>query len=160
ALDEFNTDFKKSSADLIRSLVLLILSIGALILGAELLVNGAVVIATSWGIEERVIALSIIAFGTSAPELATSLMAVFKKEASISIGNLIGSNIFNILGILGVTAMVEPTAINASVLEFDYYWMVGIPLLLFPFIITRMILSRVEGALLFACYLMYMWLIF
>lgn len=160
ALEDVDTDFKRSSADMIRATILLVVSIGALILGADLLVDGAVVVAEGFGVSERVIAVSIIAFGTSAPELATSLIAVYRKETAISIGNLIGSNLFNILGILGVTALVKPIGISYDVLHFDYYWVIGIPLLLYPILLTRMRVTRIEGALLFAAYVVYLFMVF
>ncbi|NQV53788.1 MAG: calcium/sodium antiporter [Flavobacteriales bacterium] len=149
-----------SSADLIRALVIFGLSLIALVGGADLLVNGAVGVALSFGIEERIIAVSIVAFGTSAPELATSMIALYKKESSISVGNLIGSNIFNILGILGLTAIVSPVDVNPAILEFDMYWALAIPLLLYPILLTRLRVARIEGVLLFATYVTYLILIF
>ena len=151
---------ERSSANMIRAIIIFVISLVALILGAEILVDGAVGIARSCGIEERVIAVSIVAFGTSAPELATSLIALYKKEAAISVGNLIGSNIFNILGILGVTAIVTPIDVNPQIMASDIYWVMGIPLLLYPMLLTRMRVARIEGVLLFGAYLTYMILIF
>ncbi len=159
-LDDVDTDFKRSSADMIRSGILMVISIAALIFGADLLVDGAVVVAKGFGVSERVIAVSIIAFGTSAPELATSLIAVYRKETAISIGNLIGSNIFNILGILGITAFVKPIGVSEDVLHFDYYWVMGIPLLLYPILLSRMRVTRMEGVILFATYVAYIFMLF
>ncbi len=160
-LDEIDVEeVGHSKAELIRTLILFLVSLIALIFGAEILVKGAVGVARSFGLEERIIAVSIVAFGTSAPELATSLIALYKGEGSISVGNLIGSNIFNILGILGVTAVLSPIAINPSILHFDYYWVIGIPLLLYPMLLTRLRVGRVEGFLLFATYIAYLVVIF
>lgn len=149
-----------TSADMLRVSILLVGGLVALVFGADLLVDGAVSVARSFGIEERVIGLTIVAFGTSAPELATSLIAVYRRETSIGIGNLIGSNIFNILGILGITAIVSPINVNEEILGFDYYWVIGVPLLLFPFLISRMKITRLEGTILFGSYLVYIFLLF
>ncbi|MEQ9186775.1 MAG: calcium/sodium antiporter [Cryomorphaceae bacterium] len=157
-LDVENDD--KSRANLIRTLIVLTVSIIALIGGAEILVEGAIGVATAFGMEERIIAVSIVAFGTSVPELATSLVALYKDESSISVGNLIGSNVFNILGILGVTAVVHPIDVNPDILAFDMYWVLAIPLLLYPMLLTRMKVGRLEGALLFATYVAYIALVF
>lgn len=159
--EEFDVEIEASdSADLIRAIILFGLSLIALVGGAELLVNGAVGVARSIGIEERIIAVSIVAFGTSAPELATSLIALYKKETSISVGNLIGSNVFNILGILGLTAIVSPVDVNPAILSFDMFWALAIPLLLYPMLLTRLRVARIEGVLLFATYVIYLILIF
>jgi len=159
--EEFDVEIEASdSADLIRAIILFGLSLIALVGGAELLVNGAVGVARSIGIEERIIAVSIVAFVTSAPELATSLIALYKKETSISVGNLIGSNVFNILGILGLTAIVSPVDVNPAILSFDMFWALAIPLLLYPMLLTRLRVARIEGVLLFATYVIYLILIF
>ena len=159
-VEELDTDIEKSRTGLIRTILILTFSIGLLILGADLLVEGAVIVARSFGLEERIIAVSIIAFGTSAPELATSLIAVYRKETSIGVGNLIGSNIFNILAILGITGILHPIAVNPAILSFDLIWVLGIPLLITPFLLSRMKVSRIEGVLLVGLYLSYLYLIF
>lgn len=141
-------------------LIFLIASIG-LYFGADLLVDGASKLAESWNVSERVISVSIIAFGTSVPELATSLMAAFKKEMDISVGNIIGSNIFNILGILGITAMIKPFEINPSIL-FDTYWMLAISLLLLVFMLPagKGLIHRWKGLLLLLMYISYITLLY
>ncbi len=143
-----------------RTLFIFALSLVGLIGGSELLVGGAVSVAQGFGIEERIIAITIVAFGTSAPELATSLVALYKKESSISVGNLIGSNIFNILAILGITALIKPISVNEVTKTFDLPWFMGIPLLIFPFLIFRWKVGRLEGALLLGSYFTYIWLVF
>lgn len=150
----------RSTAGLLKALGILLVSILALIGGANLLVEGAVVVARGFGVEERVIAVTIIAFGTSAPELATSLISVYRKEEGIGIGNLIGSNIFNILGILGVTAVVKPVSVNPIMLHSDYWWCMAIPLLLYPVLLIRRKITRLEGALLLGAYFTYIFLLF
>lgn len=159
-MDDVEELKERSSANMIRVIITFLISLIALIFGAEILVDGAVGVARSFGMEERVIAVSIVAFGTSAPELATSLIALYKKEAGISVGNLIGSNIFNILGILGVTAIVKPVGVNPQIMATDIYWVMAIPLLLYPILLTRMRVARFEGFLLFATYVTYLILIF
>jgi len=159
-IEELETGIEKSYSGVIRTLIILLGSIALLIFGADLLVEGAVVVARSFGFEERIIAISVIAFGTSAPELATSLIAVYKKETSIGIGNLIGSNIFNILAILGITGIMHPIQVNSEILSFDLWWVLGIPLLITPFLLSRMKVSRMEGGVLVGMYFLYMYLIF
>lgn len=105
-----------------------------LALGANLLVKGASNIARDWGISERVISITIVAFGTSLPELATSLIAAFKKQTDISIGNIIGSNLFNILAVIGITTLIKDIEIDYHLFSKDLYIMLGIALLLMVFI--------------------------
>lgn len=159
-IEEIKTDFNKGAADLLRTILLLIISLAGLIWGADLLVDGAVGIARAFEIEERIIAVTIIAFGTSAPELATSLIAVYRKEDGISLGNLIGSNIFNILGILGATSILHPIEVNAEIKSFDFMFMLSIPLLLFPFMLFQFKVSRFAAMLLLISYFGYIFLLF
>lgn len=104
-------------------------------LGSELLINGAVNLATDFGVSERVIGITVVSVGTSIPELAASVIAVLKKEKAISIGNLIGSNIFNILAVLGITSMITPIELkDVELLNYDIYWMLGISFLILPLV--------------------------
>lgn len=119
--------------------------------GSELLVKGAVNIAQKVGISERVIAVTMIAIGTSVPELAASVIAALKKEKAISLGNLIGSNIFNIASVLGLTALIQPITLNdPKVLTADIFWMLAFAFVLIPlaFIPRRFTLGRYKGLLL------------
>ena len=133
----------------------------ALALGAELLVNGAVGIAEAMGISERLISLTVIAFGTSVPELATSIIALVKRQSDISIGNLIGSNIFNILGILGVTAIFtevinkHPLTFSDPDLFYDLWWMIGISFVALIFMKSQKRIKHWEGMVLLALYIVY-----
>ena len=105
--------------------------------GADYLVDGTIAIAKKFEISERVIAVTVVAIGTSIPELATSIVAALKKEHNLAIGNLIGSNIFNILAVLGVVASVkEITIVDSAILSFDYVWMIIITFVLGLFIYT------------------------
>lgn len=123
--------------------------------GAEWLVKGAVQIAESVGMEKRVIAVTVVAFGTSVPELVTSGVAAFKKETDISVGNLIGSNIFNIMAVIGVTAMVKPIGVEPATINFDMWWVIGIAAALLPMMLIGAKIGRFKGALLFATYVIY-----
>ena len=144
------------------SFIVIILASCGLALGSYLLVENVSVIARGFGVSERVISITLIAFGTSVPELATSVLAAFRKEMDISIGNIIGSNIFNILGVLGVTSMIKKIEIPSLTLSFDVFWMLGIALLFFLFIlpVTGGRLTRLKGLVLFAIYCVYVYLLF
>jgi len=134
---------------------LILIGLGLLIAGSELLVKGAVVIARSLGVGETIISLTIIAAGTSMPELASSIVATIKKEYDIAIGNIIGSNIFNILGIIGISSLVKPLSAIA-ISNIDLYAMLGVTLLLLPFFKTHYTLKRDEGFFMIALYGMYL----
>jgi cation:H+ antiporter len=133
---------------------LAVLAVGlvALVVGGRLLVDGAVAVARLAGMSERVIGLTIVAGGTGAPELATSLVAALRRRTDVAIANMIGSNIFNVLGILGVTALVRPVPVADAVLRVDLWWMLGTTVLLLPLLYTGARLSRLEGGLLVAAY--------
>jgi cation:H+ antiporter len=128
-----------------------------LVLGANLLVQGAVGMATSWGIPPAVIGLTIVAGGTSLPEVATSLMAAFRGEQDIAIGNVVGSNLFNLMSVLGGTAMVSATgiAVESSFLRFDFPVMVMAACICLPIAWTGQRVSRAEGLFLLASYVVY-----
>ncbi len=145
-----------------QALVLLVASMAGLYFGAEWLVSGASSIAASLGVSNRVIGLTVVAFGTSIPELATSIIAAFKRENEISIGNIIGSNIFNILSILGITAIIKPIGIDAMVLRGDYLWLLGISLLLLLFILPlgKAVIGRWKGFTLLGIYIVYVLFLF
>jgi cation:H+ antiporter len=144
------------------SIILVVLSAFGLIYGADFLVKGASNIASKMGVDERIISVSVIALGTSLPELATSVAAALRKELDIFIGNIIGSNIFNILAILGITSMVKSIDINPMVLKFDIFWMLGISMLLFLFIlpIRKAVVSRWKGLVFVSIYVLYIYLAF
>ncbi len=124
--------------------------------GSELLVKGAVELATAMGVSERVIAVTMIAIGTSVPELAASVIAALKKEKAISFGNLIGSNVFNIGSVLGITAIIHPITVQSSeVLTNDILWMLAFAIVLIPlaFIPKKLIFNRPKGLFIFIAYL-------
>ncbi|MGC1205712.1 MAG: calcium/sodium antiporter [Flavobacteriaceae bacterium] len=135
----------------------------ALYFGSEWLVEGAKDIAMSIGVSEAVIGVSLIAIGTSVPELAASIIAAAKQEKAISLGNLIGSNIFNIGSVLGLTAMIKPIPVlEASILSRDIFWMLGFSAILIPliFIPKRLQISRFKGFFLVFAYGAFMFLVF
>jgi len=142
----------------VKLLIGLILLVG----GADLLVRGAVFIAESYGVSDLVIGLTIIAIGTSLPELAASIASILKKEADIAIGNIIGSNMFNILAVLGIPALINPDYFASEVLTRDYPAMIGLSLLLgaMIFISSKGKLVRTEGAILLACFMGYQYVLF
>lgn len=125
--------------------------LGLLMGGAQLLVSGAVSIAEQFGVSQTVIGLTIVGIGTSLPELATSVAAAARGEGDIAIGNVVGSNIFNILGILGVTALIQPLS-GGGLSLVDLAVMVGLAVIMLPVMRTQYTLSRAEGAVLLAIY--------
>jgi len=139
------------------ALSLLAVGVGVLLLvmGGSALVSGAVELARIAGIPERVIGLTVVAVGTSMPELAASVVAALRGHTDVAIANLIGSNIFNILGILGTTALVHPTPVSRALLNNDMVWMMLSAFALFPVMRTGMRVSRVEGVALLAFYVAY-----
>lgn len=126
-----------------------------LIAGSQILLKGAVGIAIELGVSEAVIGLTLVAVGTSLPELTISVIAAFRKQADVAIGNILGSNIFNLLGILGVSAILQPIAVAGRVISFDQWIMLGSSILLYIFLLSGRRLSRVEGGLLLVGYFAY-----
>jgi cation:H+ antiporter len=135
----------------------IVLGLVLLIGGSRMLVSGAVEIAEHWGVSQAVIGLTLVAVGTSLPELTVSVMAALRRHADVAIGNVLGSNIFNLLGILGVAALTQPLVVNARILQFDQWVMLGAALLLPLFLYSARRLGRAEGAMLLAGYGAYLW---
>lgn len=150
-------------ASTFKTVVWLLIGGVALWGGSELLVTGAVNLATLMGISERVISVTMIAVGTSVPELAASVIAALKKEKAISLGNLIGSNIFNIASVLGITALVQPILVKSdAILGIDIFWMMAFAFILIPlaFLPKKFNLGRIKGAILFIGYVVFISLAF
>jgi len=144
-----------------KSIVYIVVGLAALIFGGQLLVNGAIGIARSWGISEAVIGVTIVAIGTSLPELATSVVAAMKKNPEIAIGNVIGSNLFNIFFILGCSATITPLKFT-GISNFDLLWLVASAVLLWFFALCfgKRIIMRFEGTILLLSWIGYtVWLI-
>ncbi|MAJ89737.1 MAG: hypothetical protein CMD08_00460 [Flavobacteriales bacterium] len=151
---------KSSNHSLLKSLIFLLLGVLFLKFGADLLVDSTRILAKYFGVSDRVIAVTVVAIGTSIPELATSIIAAFKKEDGLAVGNLIGSNIFNIFLVLGLTSIITSVKIDdPAILFYDYFWMIGISLLfgVFIYIYSRTQVSRKEGVFLFILYLFYIY---
>ena len=142
------------------ALMVLLAGIAGVIWGADLMVDGAVGLARQWGVSEAVIALSLVAIGTSLPELAVSLVAAIRGHAGLAVGNIIGSNISNITLILGATAVVEPLPISDMMATRDIPIMIGVACLGFFFMATGRAMSRFEGALGLLLYVAYLGFIF
>lgn len=135
---------------------LVLAGVALLAAGAQSTVTGAVGLARMLGWSERVIGLTIVAAGTSLPEIVASLVSSIRGRSDIAIGNVIGSNLFNILGILGISALFSPLPVQAQLLASDGWWMLGFTLLLFPLMFTGLRLARWEGGLLLAGYGVYL----
>jgi len=128
-----------------------------LVIGADWLLGSAVSIATKFGVSNYMIGVTVVAFGTSIPELVTSAVAAYRKQTDIAIGNLIGSNIFNILCVVGITGSIAGMPLPKSVLAFDSWWMLGITFLILPLMAFGSKIHRWKGLLLISVYVMYMY---
>lgn len=131
-----------------------------LISGSQVLLRGAIGIAEHFRVPEAVIGLTLVAVGTSLPELSISVIAAIRRHADVAVGNILGSNIFNLLGILGVSALLQPLPVHARILQFDQWVMLGTSLLLLVFLYSGRRLSRAEGGVLLIGYGIYVWLSF
>ena len=157
-----DVDYKLVSTSNTKIIIWLLISSVSLYFGAEFLVNGAVNFAKQINISEAVISVSIVAIGTSIPELAASLIAIAKKEKGISVGNLIGSNIFNIGSVLGITAIIKPIQIAQEIIERDIIWMLFFALLLLFMVILprRNDLGKSKGFFMLLLYFVFITLAF
>lgn len=137
------------------ALVMVVIGVGALVLGSELLVDGAVVVARAAGVSEAVIGLTLVAVGTSLPELATAIVAGIRHHSEVAVGNVLGSNLFNILAVLSALTFATPFTVPAQVLMLDLWVMTGATLLLFPVLMTGWRVGRGEGAFFLMLYVGY-----
>lgn len=156
AKEEFEKAFEPSKKSVWLDILYIIGGLALLVFGANLLLSGAVTIAKELGISEIVIGLTIVAIGTSLPELATSVVAAFKNESDIAIGNVLGSNVFNILGVLGWTALIQPFSAE-GIRPIDMGVMLGSGILLWFLIGRKFVLDRFEGFLLFFGFAIYIY---
>ncbi len=138
------------------SLLMAIGGLGAVMYGATLLVDGAILLAKGFGVSDEVIGLTLVAVGTSLPELVTSVMAAIRKQPDVAFGNIVGSNIYNILGILGVTALVQPIDAPPQIAAFDTWYMLAVTLLLILFSVTAAKIKRWEGGVFIGLYVLYL----
>ncbi len=146
--------------EFVQNLLLIAGGIVLLYFGGETLVKNAVVLARSWGISTMVVGLTVVAFGTSSPELAASLAAALSGSPAIAIGNVVGSNIFNILLILGITALVAPIRAQAQFIKREVPIMIGVALLLFAFLYFNQVVDRWEGLLSVLLLALYIWFLY
>lgn len=161
--DDFSEEMKNPSYW--KSMFFLLLGFVGLYFGAEWFIKGAVGCADQLlsdiepGQRKSIIGVTVVAFGTSAPELVASCVAAYRKQTDISVGNLIGSNIFNILVVIGITSIVTPIPVKRSILEFDMLWVIGIALMLVVMIAIGSKIGRIKGAILLSTYVAYITLI-
>jgi len=161
ANDPIKRDFEAeipTDVTMTMAIVWLIVGLGTLLVGAELLVSGAIGVATELGVSEVVIGILVVALGTSLPELAVSLASALKGEYGLAIGNIVGSNIFNLLAVIGVAATIEPAALAPTVLSLHVFVMVAFTLVLFAMSYDsdgKAQLSRLEGLALFIAFIAY-----
>jgi len=154
---EFAEKQPRSARNTLTNVVFILIGLGLLVLGARWLVDSAVIIAKALGVSELVIGLTIVAVGTSLPEVATSVIAALKGESDIAVGNAVGSNIFNLLGVLGLGALLAPDGVSvaARVLQFDFPVMAFVALVSLPVFYIDNRISRTEGGLLLLYYVLY-----
>lgn len=148
------------SGPLWKASAITLVGIAGVLYGASLLVDGAIELAADLGISQAVIGLSVVAIGTSLPELAAAIMAAVRRHTDIAFGNVVGSNIFNILGILGTTAIVKPLSVPQEMLDFDLWAMLAATVLMLIAAFSGRRLIRGEGALFLVLYAGYLWLLF
>ncbi|MDF1542795.1 MAG: calcium/sodium antiporter [Anaerosomatales bacterium] len=148
-------EFNAVTSRLWLGLVELGAGLAALVLGSRLLVTGAGEIARSFGVPEAVIGLTLVALGTSLPELATSVMAAARGHADVAVGNVVGSNLFNSLGIIAITALVSPLTVSEAIASFDIWVMLTSAIVLTVFLLWRSRIGRLAGGVLLATYVVY-----
>jgi len=151
AAADFAASLPRSRSSLLRDAALIVLGLALLLLGGRLLVEGAVALARALQVSERVIALTVVAAGTSLPELATSVVAALRRQTDVAVGNVLGSNLFNILGILGAAALIRPLP-TMGLAWLDLGTMTLLAVVLWPLLWTSRRLQRWEGALLLVIY--------
>jgi cation:H+ antiporter len=138
-----------------KMIAFLVVGLAFLPVGAKLLVDGAVNISTAFNVPEAIIGLTLVALGTSLPELATTVMAGFRRQGDVAFGNVLGSNMFNLLAIVGVASFFGPIPVNAEFFQFDLWIMLASTLLLAPFVMLRWNMNKAWGIALISCYVAY-----
>lgn len=155
ATQELLSEIPEPAGHPAKDILFLVLGGAGLYFGSEWFVDSASTLAEYLGVTQRVISITVVALGTSLPELVTAAIASFKKETDLAVGNLLGSNIFNILSILGITSLVREVQVDELILNVDMLWMLGITALVFPMMLIKRRVSRVEGGVLLAVYCFY-----
>ena len=158
AEDDGAPDIEEADPDMPWWKIGLFLGLGliGLPLGADILVDSSVAIAVNFGVSDTVIGLTLVAIGTSLPELATTVMAALRRHADVALGNVLGSNMFNLLGIIGVAALVGPIPVDPAILRFDIWVMLAASLILIPFVFLRWRMGRRVGVAFSALYIAYL----
>ncbi len=150
-------DVPPPTASLGKDLLLIGVGTAGLAFGSNWFVEGAQDLAITFGVSERVVGITVLALGTSLPELVTAVIAAMKQETDIALGNLMGSNIFNILSILGITSVIASIRVNDVIIHSDMIWMLLITFLILPMMLYRRTIARLEGAILLAIYVYYIY---
>ena len=158
--DEVEETLTATPKALPLAVIYVLLGSAALAFGAELVVGSAVELAEEFGVSEATIGLSMVAFGTSLPELATIIVAALRRQSSVALGNIVGSNIFNILGIVGTMALVSPFTVPASLLDFEIWALLFITLLLYLLLFFRVTIRWPAGLGLTTVYLLFIFLLY
>ncbi len=153
-------EFEDPFATWPRTIIFLVLGIILLYIGSESFIKGAVDFAKIIGVSDLIIGMSVVALGTSLPELVTSVFAAVKKEHSISVGNIIGSNLFNILSVLGLVSFIKPLSVETSIFRFEIPIMIGAGLLLVPISLRQKPISKVISLSMLFCYSVFIWILF
>ncbi|MBN2411853.1 calcium/sodium antiporter [candidate division KSB1 bacterium] len=151
---------KKKGRPILIELFLILLGLAGLVGGSTLMVNSARVIALNFGISEIVIGITLVAVGTSLPELAISTVGALKGEVDLAVGNAVGSNLFNILFVIAIVAMIYPIPVESGLLKFDYLFMLGLSVIFLPMMIFQFKITRMEGVILLLLYAVFIWLVF
>ena len=145
------------SKSIIKDIFIIVVGATGLFFGAQWFIGGAKGMASFLGVSQRIIGVTMIALGTSLPELVTAIIASFKRETDLALGNLLGSNIFNVFSILGITSMVKSINVNNIIRSHDMIWMLGITLLILPLMLYKRKLGRTEGVILLFIYVYYIY---
>ena len=145
----------EESSTMWKDIGLILIGSLALFFGSDWFVTGAKELASFLGVSQRVIGITVLALGTSLPELVTAIVASFKRETDLALGNLLGSNIFNVLSILGITSIIQTIDVNSTIRNIDMLWMLGITLLILPMMLLRNRLGRIDGVILLLIYIYY-----
>jgi len=161
-LDDAEEEMDQALLPSYPSTIILLIVLGAIALpiGANLVVEGGVGLARNWDVSEAVIGLSLIALGTSLPELSTTIIAALHKSSDVAIGNVVGSNLFNILAILGITAMLTDIPVDAQFLRFDLWVMLGTTVLLWVYVLAKKSIGKISGIVFLAGYFSYLYAIY
>ncbi len=145
----------KNGSPYFKNIALVVIGIIGLVVGSQMMVKSVINIARELGVSELVIGMTLMAFGTSLPELATSVISAIRKEADICVGNIVGSNLFNILFVVGIITMLNPLTVEKSLVRFEFPVMLAFTLVLFPFLKSNFVLNRMEGASLVIGYIVF-----